>query len=199
MSIENIAALFSNSIAKDLELSQGDEKKIYYGLLLILLSLIKIICIFSVSIIFDCFVQCFLIVVIFSAFKTFTGGYHCNKYYKCLISGVVLFNASAYLSKKIYLNNYNLLTLQLFASLLFLYLCLNTYPIENPIKPLKMQKTNIKNVLVSLLLLYNIVFAMLFNYYPKYLIPYITGFCLNIIFSLPLGNKLLILIDSLLS
>ena len=197
MRIEAMADKLSKYISKNLELSLMEEKKLYYEILLILLSLIKIICIFAVSILFECFVQCFLIVMVFSAFKTFTGGYHCNKYYKCLISGVVLFNVSAYLSKRIYLNSYNLLNIQISISLLFICLCLTYYPIENPIKPLKIEKTNIKKILVSLLVLYNVIYTVLFNYYPKYLAPYIAGFCLNIIFSLPLGNKLLLLIDSL--
>jgi accessory gene regulator B len=195
MSIESIAIRFSKYISKNVSLSLKEEKKIYYGTLITLLSVIKLVSILLVSYILGCFAECLIIILVYGTFKSFTGGYHCDTYIKCLCVGLILFNLVALMSNRMQIDIVNLLYIHLPTTIVFLYLIFQLYPIKNEVRPVKLNDNKIKLSLVILTLLYMIGFLILYTLKSRYLIAYSFGFYLNIFFTLHVGKLIISLLN----
>lgn len=83
------AIIVSRMIVADV-ITKSDEAEYMYNVQVLLERVLSYMIILGVAIIAHCFIPTILFCLSFAAVRTFSGGYHCNSYIKCLALSTII-------------------------------------------------------------------------------------------------------------
>lgn len=125
----------NNSLASN---NENETAWLRYGIEITLSSLLNLFWVLLISIVFKCFLEGIVFLVVFVTVRQFTGGFHANSYFKCNLTLVICY----LLILVSYFLFQNRITVVLEAGLVALFIIASIIicPISNPNKPIESKK-----------------------------------------------------------
>ncbi len=159
MSIAKFADWLGEAIAEKAALEEVEKKKVCYGMECFLVVFISAVLTLVVGWLIGVFREALIILMASMIMKYIIGGPHFRKFYKCLLSGIVMINVTAFFYKEEVLN----LGLWSLISLIFCGILIIVYaaPLLNSCKKFNRQKKQQKKLHGCLLWLTIILSNML--------------------------------------
>lgn len=136
MKIERLIDLILGMYKKHLNIEKKQEAILKYSLTVLLQSIIGYTLTLGFAWIFDIFWPALMIIITFSAFRSFSGGAHCSSPLNCELYSVISVNALAFISKLISLDYQYVMPIAIFTMLFSFWAIAKYAPADTPAKPI---------------------------------------------------------------
>ena len=125
-------------LMKQLKDSHEKRNVYYYGFQIVLGSIVKAIIFFLVTYLLGIFIPSMLVLLFFGFIRIIAGGYHMDKFNKCLITSLGMFVMAAFISKYVspYLAREYLMASSGLIFILGMYVLIRWAPGDTPNKPI---------------------------------------------------------------
>lgn len=153
LSVKTTSIKVARYFACELDLENKKTEVIRYGLEIIIGALIKGIVILGSAYILGIIKPVIIAIITTGIFRTFSGGYHCSTYARCLIFSILMLFIISFSSKlfSVVFSKYYIAIIIICVSLLALYVIGKWVPVDNVCKPITREKKRLRFRFFSLI------------------------------------------------
>lgn len=192
--INQLSYQLAHSLAEELKHTHEKRRVYYYGLQVIIGSLVKTILLVAVTLILGLFEATIAVMLFFAALRITAGGYHMDNYTKCLLASFGIFLSLAFTVKYTYAiwPGWLLISFSALSLILVFYSAYRFAPADTPYKPITNRKKikRLKVISVAVVIIWAVAdIYFILNNFSYFVVAGCLGMLMAAFIISPLGYR----------